>query len=160
MVYFTFTINGRRRLLKSDLAKRIVLGTLYNAMRKFGVRCVGFVIMLNHVHIIVHGPSKTVLRKFMKSWKRKSSIEIRQTIRSGRIRYPLKFLKNRKTWIHRSFPFTIRTRKKLEEKLNYMHMNPVRAGLVERTIDWPWSSAGYYELGKDVGVPITWVELD
>ena len=81
-------------------------------------------------------------------------------MKSRRIRYPIKFIKRRMLWIHRSYPFTIKTRKKLEEKLNYMHMNPVRAGLAKRTIDWPWSSAKYYELGKSVGVPITWVDLD
>ena len=33
-----------------------------------------------------------------------------------------------------------------------------RAGLVDRTVDWPWSSARWYEEGRSVGVPVGWVE--
>jgi putative transposase len=38
-----------------------------------------------------------------------------------------------------------------------MHLNPVRAKLVERAIDWKWSSARFYELGDCVGVPLQWI---
>ncbi len=38
-----------------------------------------------------------------------------------------------------------------------MHQNPVRAGLVGRPADWPWSSAGHYETGRSVGVPVAWL---
>ena len=37
-----------------------------------------------------------------------------------------------------------------------MHMNPVRAGLVERAVDWRWSSARWYIEHKSVGLPICW----
>jgi putative transposase len=158
--FASFTCAGRRRLLNSNVAKRIVLGTLYNAMRKFGVKCIGFVIMPNHVHAILYLPSKKVRRKFMRYWKRKSSINIRKAIEAGRIHYPLKYIKGKRIWIHRKYSFTIKTRKKLDEKLEYMHMNPVKAGFVEKMTDWQWSSARYYELDKDVGLPISWIDLD
>ena len=158
--FVTFVCNRRRRLLNSNLAKRIVLGVLYNAMRRFQVLCVGYVIMPNHVHAILCFSSRVVRRKFMRFWKRKSSIALRKAMLSKRIRYPLQFLKKRRMWIHRCYSFTIKTRKKLDEKLDYMHMNPVRAGLVERTIEWPWSSARHYELGEGAAVPITWVDLE
>ncbi len=37
-----------------------------------------------------------------------------------------------------------------------MHKNPVRAGLVEKVVDWPWSSARWYFEQKTVGVRISW----
>ncbi|MEX0718640.1 MAG: hypothetical protein WD066_18750 [Planctomycetaceae bacterium] len=37
-----------------------------------------------------------------------------------------------------------------------MHLNPVRAGLVSRAIDWRWSSARWYLEGRPVGLPIPW----
>lgn len=61
------------------------------------------------------------------------------------------FLESEKT-------FQIDSRQKLEEKLTYMHMNPVRAGLVEKPADWKWSSARWYEHQQSVGVPISWVD--
>jgi putative transposase len=51
--------------------------------------------------------------------------------------------------------FQIYSERKLEEKLDYIHQNPVRADLVERAADWPWSSARWYLRGERVGVPIT-----
>ena len=38
-----------------------------------------------------------------------------------------------------------------------MHLNPVRAGLVEKAVDWAWSSARYFDSGKSVGVPLEWI---
>jgi hypothetical protein len=37
------------------------------------------------------------------------------------------------------------SRRELDEKINYMHNNPVRRGLVVHPADWPWSSARWYE---------------
>ena len=42
-------------------------------------------------------------------------------------------------------------------KLDYMHLNPVHAGLVEHAAGWQWSSAQYYEQRKLVRVPLGWV---
>ncbi|MHC4398281.1 MAG: hypothetical protein ACYTG0_01225 [Planctomycetota bacterium] len=49
------------------------------------------------------------------------------------------------------------SRKRAVEKIDCMHLNPVRAGLVERATDWAWSSARNFEHGKSVGVPLEWV---
>jgi REP element-mobilizing transposase RayT len=46
----------------------------------------------------------------------------------------------------------------LEEKLTYMHLNPVRAGLVTTATQWRWSSARWYIEGRTVGVPIQWAD--
>ena len=55
------------------------------------------------------------------------------------------------------YAFNLFTVKKAEEKLEYMHLNPVRAGLVEHSCQWRWSSARYWEQGKSVGIPLNWV---
>ena len=60
-------------------------------------------------------------------------------------------------WQPKYYPFDLYSAKKALEKLNYMHLNPVRAGFVEQACDWRWSSARYYEQGKPVGVPLGWV---
>lgn len=43
------------------------------------------------------------------------------------------------------------------EKLEYIHMNPVRAGLAEKTVDWPWSSSRQHLPGRSVGVPVKYI---
>ncbi|MGA2986224.1 MAG: hypothetical protein ABSG32_20660 [Terriglobia bacterium] len=49
-------------------------------------------------------------------------------------------------WQRRSYPFNIFTEKKFQEKLDYMHNNPVTAGLVSSPAQWPWSSWRFYYL--------------
>ncbi len=61
-------------------------------------------------------------------------------------------------WQRKYYSFDIYNEVKLVEKLQYMHLNPVHAGLVEKTVDWKWSSARWYEQGKSVGVELGWVE--
>ncbi len=36
------------------------------------------------------------------------------------------------------------SQKEMEEKIEYIHQNPVRRGLVKRATDWMWSSANWY----------------
>jgi putative transposase len=74
------------------------------------------------------------------------------------VRHWIKIQCHPRFWQPKYYAFEICSQSKIEEKLVYMHENPVRAGLVERAIGWNWSSARWYELGKSVGVPITWVE--
>lgn len=54
----------------------------------------------------------------------------------------------------RSYDFNVVTRKKYVEKLNYMHFNPVRRGLVSSPELWPWSSFRHYWYSEDGPVKI------
>ena len=47
-------------------------------------------------------------------------------------------------WPPRFFDRAVRTVKEYDEKVEYIHLNPVRAGLVDRAEDWPWSSVRDY----------------
>ena len=51
-------------------------------------------------------------------------------------------------WEPRYYDFNVYTIAKLKEKLHYIHRNPVRAGLVQRPSDWPWSSFSFYLRGS------------
>ncbi|MEW4490865.1 hypothetical protein AB1L42_22475 [Thalassoglobus sp. JC818] len=48
------------------------------------------------------------------------------------------------------------SRKKVEEKLDDLHENPVRAGFVESATDWLWSSARWYRQRRTVVAPFKW----
>ena len=51
-------------------------------------------------------------------------------------------------WERRFNDFNVWSHKKKMEKLGYMHMNPVKRGLVTHPRDWPWSSYSFYATGK------------
>jgi putative transposase len=62
--------------------------------------------------------------------------------------------KLRPFWLPRYYDFNVRTDAKGFEKLNYIHWNPMKRGLVERPEDWRWSSYRYYQTGVQGRVTI------
>ena len=52
------------------------------------------------------------------------------------------------------YDFNVYSGKKKREKLDYMHMNPVKRGLVESPEQWRWSSFRFYHLGEKGPVKI------
>jgi putative transposase len=114
--------------------------------------------MPDHVHAIVWFPQTRQLSSFMHEWKRQSSLRIRTWYRTAAPRYAADFGEGKRFWQQKYYSISIEERKTLEEKLVYMHQNPVRAGIVQCPTDWPWSSAHWYDGKHSVGVPITWVD--
>jgi putative transposase len=156
--FITFTVDRRRRLLDHDRPKRMLLGVLNGELSASAARCIGYVVMPDHAHVLVWFPKIGELSRFMHGLKRKSSFHIRNWYREEAANYFRGFGEGDRFWLPKYHAFEIYSRTKLEEKLNYMHENPVRAGLVERAVDWPWSSARWYAIGQSVGVPIQWIE--
>ena len=156
--FITFSCYHRRRLLDHDQPKRILLGILTDELLKFDARCIGFVIMPDHVHALIWFPKIGQLSRFMQQWKGRSSKAIKEFLYRSMPEYASKFSKTDPIWQVRFYSFEIYTTGKIEEKLNYMHLNPVRAGLVERPTQWRWGSARWYIEGRTVGIPIQWVD--
>jgi putative transposase len=63
--FITFSNHHRCRLLDHDQTKRIVLGVLTDELHKFEARCVGFVIMPDHIHALIWFPKTGQLSRFM-----------------------------------------------------------------------------------------------
>ena len=126
--FVTFSVERRRRLLDHDHPKQIVLGVLNHQLQSFDARCVGFVIMPNHVHALIWFPKTGQLSRFMHGWKRMSSFQIRNWYRTNAPKYFAEFGEGHRFWQPKYYSFEIYQRQKQEEKLTYMHQNPVRAG--------------------------------
>jgi len=156
--FITFSVYKRRRLLDHDSPKRIVLGVLNFVLQKHSAQCAGFVLMPDHVHALIWFSETNQLSRFMHEWKRQSSLKIRQWYRRQAVNYSANFEEGDKFWQPKYYAFSIYERHKLIEKLQYIHLNPVRAGLVDAAVDWPWSSARFYERQQSVGVPVRLAE--
>ena len=158
-VFFTtFSLYRRRRLLDLDQPNRIVLGVLNHQLDAFNAKCVGFVLMPDHVHVLFWLPDPALLTRFLHGLKRMSSFRIRNWYRDNAPNYFEQFGEGDRLWQSKSYTFNVYSEAKLTEKLNYIHLNPVRASLVDRAEDWRWSSARWYLNKKSAGVPIHWIE--
>lgn len=156
--FLTFSTYRRRQLLKLDQPKRIVLGVLNHQLQQMQGKCVGFVLMPNHVHALIWLPDPKDLRRFVHGWKRMSSFEIRKWYLAQAPNYFQDFGPGKRFWQRKSYCYHLYKAARLQQKLDYMHLNPQRAGLVQRAVDWRWSSARWCLERRSVGVPISWIE--
>jgi putative transposase len=163
--FVTFSCYRRLSLLGRDRCKRIVLGNLDTLSWRHQVGVVGYCVMPNHVHALLRPVETGLLSTFMQQWKRLTSDAIQQFLHLGQADdfSPFsKYVRDNTGTIHvwqpKYYPFNVFTPKKALEKLEYMHNNPVKAGLVKDPCDWPWSSAAYFLKGK--ASPVRLVPMD
>jgi putative transposase len=158
--FVTFSCYRRRRLLDHPGMRDSFVTITADKLREHRAICSGFVVMPDHVHAIVWLGVVGALSAFMKSWKQTTSIRLKRVLRGVAPHYAEKIPAAEPFWQPKYYPFNLLTARKAREKLDYMHLNPVRAGLVARSSEWRWSSASFYEGGNDVGIPLEWIFED
>jgi putative transposase len=85
--FVTFSCYRRRRLLDHDRAKNVVLEVLGSQLGRQCGRCVGFVVMPDHVHAIVGFSQPDQISHFMKQWKQRSSVQLKRLLASLLVSY-------------------------------------------------------------------------
>jgi putative transposase len=101
---------------------------------------VGYTIMPTHIHIILGLKEISHLSEFMQSFKSISSRRLK-CLDLGMLKEPLWRTGKFRLWNRRFDDLIVYSQKQFKTKLDYIHNNPVRAGLVMESIDWKYSSA-------------------
>lgn len=149
--FITFNCRNHFHLLKSDVAKQMVIDSLLRYSEIYQVSLLGYVIMPNHVHMIILFSGRVRLSDFMRDIKKYSSVLIRDFLllnHPGET-FKINFIQREqlhKIWqdgYHRKVVFTAGF---LKQKLNYIHRNPLQEHwkLVEAPELYKYSSANYY----------------
>jgi len=152
--FITFTCYRRAALLRSVRARNLFVKVLGEVRDAYGFALVGFVVMPEHVHLLIGEPTKGTPSTVLQVLKQRVSRRLRQKRPSAAGQFQLPFGAEHfvpQFWQRRFYDFNVWSRKKRIEKLGYMHMNPVQRGLVASPRNWPWSSYVWYE-GKDDGL--------
>jgi putative transposase len=134
--FLTFSCHKRSAKLGRELDRDGFCETLEEMRRRWEFRVVGYVVMPEHVHLLLSGPRTQKLSVAVQMLK--------QTV-SRRLG-----VKDESFWTPRYYDFNVWSSKKISEKLEYMHFNPVKRGLAYEGIDWRWSSARFYA-GLEMG---------
>ncbi len=158
--YLTLTVVGWIDIFSRQRYRDIILESLRYCRENKGLHVVGWVIMSNHIHLIVFTESldlSDVLRDFKKFTAHKILESIRQEPESRRewLLHMFKYFaevntKNRnfQFWQQDNHPIALWTLQVIWQKLDYIHNNPVRAGIVADTTYYIYSSAGDYFTAK------------
>lgn len=105
--------------------------------------------MPEHLHFVSRLHPKLELPQFMNGFKSITAKNLRPMLApSVEARFSQQYGLGRRTFWQRSYRgFEITTHEELWQKLDYIHRNPVRRGLVEAPHDYQWSSAKFLEDG-------------
>ncbi|HEY4196919.1 MAG TPA: transposase [Mucilaginibacter sp.] len=140
-------------LMRSDNYKMIVLNSLIHLVSKGKIKVYAFVIMPNHIHIIwecikMNG-KEMPHASFMKFTGHQFLEEFRQNDNKLLERFKVeRNTRNHQFWQRNALPITMYDRKILEQKLDYIHLNPLQEhwNLVSDPNDYLYSSCSFYEL--------------
>jgi putative transposase len=134
----------------------IILENLDFYRNKYGFRLFAFVIMPEHLHMILHPVHKTKIKDIMRDFKSYTSKKLTAQLKEDCRFEILNRLKKFATpkiehpfWTEGNRPIPIYKEKVLRSKIDYIHANPIRRGLVKDLDDYPYSSFRNYYLNDD-----------
>jgi putative transposase len=138
--FITFSCYRRLPLLEHEGARNIFVRELGRVRDEMGFLLIGYVIMPEHVHLLVGEPEAGSPSTALHKLKLRVSRKMRWPLATGEELAAF--------WQARFYDFNVYSSYKTKEKLNYMHANPVSRGLVAQPGEWPWSSWSFYSGGK------------
>lgn len=150
--FITFSCYQRRPFLNTKSRRDLFLKTLEQVRRRYHFVVVGYVVMPEHVHLLVGEPERAnpsvvlqvlkqrFARQFLRAQCEKNS--------SAQARLWQTDSEEAHVWQRRFYDFVVWTERKRVQKLRYMHRNPVKRGLVLKPEQWRWSSYRHYAYGE------------
>jgi len=157
-IYFlTCQVVGWVDVFSRKVYRDIVIDSLAYCIKEKSLVVYAYVIMTNHVHLIVRSGSEK-LSDTIRDFKRFTSNQILKSIDENTIEsrkewmeivfsYHAKYnkrVKDKQFWTHENHAVELTSNEMLDSKMNYIHQNPVRAYWVEKEEDYLYSSARNY----------------
>jgi REP element-mobilizing transposase RayT len=165
--FVTFSIVDWLPVFVSDASCKILTDSLSFCHHQKNLGINAFVIMPTHFHGILFDRSydtenlvKTVTefrkftgRKIADHWQNRTPSCFSDVFRKA-----AGVDRERRVWQPTRHPVQVENERFWETKFDYLHQNPVRKGLVNRSVDWRFSSAGYWHDRRECDVPLTTIE--
>jgi len=156
--FVTFTVVGWVDVFSRDCYKDIIVNSLRYCQQNKGLKIHAWVIMTNHVHLIISSDSNSIVnlvRDIKKFTSKQIICAIQENLAESRREWMLTLFnyvgthnKNNKDfqfWKQSYHPIELNSPIKTKQRLDYLHENPVRSGLVWEPWNFKYSSAiDYY----------------
>ena len=150
--FITFTCYRRLPFLRSIRARNIFVQILAETRDRYGFSLVGYVVMPEHIHLLIGEPAKGTPSTVIQVLKQRVSRRLQSKKRpiAGQLNLSFESAESPELrfWQRRFHDFNVWSLKKRVEKLHYIHMNPLKRKLVDHPKDWPWSSFLFYSNPK------------
>lgn len=172
-IYFvTFTVVDWIDIFTRPVYKEIIVESLNYSIENKGLTVYAWVLMSNHIHLIISAEKNNKLADIVRDFKKFTSKRIIDEIQTN----PIESRKNWMLWLfkchgeansnNKNFQFWIQdyhgveldTNKMIEIRLNYIHNNPVKAQLVSEPENYIYGSAADYTEGGNGLVNVVLLE--
>jgi REP element-mobilizing transposase RayT len=141
-IYFlTLTVIDWIPIFTNEEYFNIIIDNLKFYCNKINTRIFGYVIMLNHIHLIIQSDDAINFTKSLKGYTTKA---ILTKLQKDNRPYYKSLIVSGRIWQKTNMPILIYSEKFFNQKLDYIHNNPVEKGYVESPEDWIYSSARNY----------------
>src|SRR5206468_3884528 len=162
--FITCSCYRRLPFLRTARSRDRFLSILEQTRARYRFVVVGYVVMPEHIHLLVTEPEVVNPSTVMQVLKQRSARALLPKQKRSDPRQHLLFGETpprRPFWQARFYDFNVWTTKKRVEKLRYMHRNPLKRGLVDSPEQWRWSSYRFYLLGETgaVQVNVGWTAI-
>jgi putative transposase len=147
LVFITTTVVDWIPVFSNDSAALAAALQLRDVVRQFDLSVAGYVVMPSHIHALIGFPDISYMSRVMQAFKSLTS----RCIKDLNICKPWEeTCKNDRfvLWKRRFDDLVVYSERQFRVKLEYIHSNPVRAGLVANATDWKYSSARDWILGE------------
>ena len=157
MYYLTATVLGWIDVFTRQQYRDIILDSIKYCQDNRGLQLHAWVIMSNHMHLIASsekGDLSGIMRDMKKHTSKKIVTDIKANEQESRKEWMLSMFSNAgkynndneeyQFWRKGNQPKELETHEFAMQKLNYIHNNPVRAGIVEEPEHYLYSSARDY----------------
>jgi len=146
----------RQPWLGTRRRRDLFLAVLEQVRQRYDFVVVGYVVMPDHVHLLIGEPERGDPSRVMQAIKQGFARRVLKALRRRRstMQQELFALGTEHVWQKRFYDFNARTARKGSQKLWYMHQNPVKRGLVQEPEQWLWSSYRSYAFDEPGAVQI------
>lgn len=168
--FVTFAVVKWVDMFTRNVYKEILVESWRYCQHRKGLLIHAYVIMTNHIHMLISRNSADLLEGIMRDMKKYTSMKILEAIKTepeSRREWLLEIFTQAGTansnntkyqfWQQDNHPIECDTSEILEQKMEYIHENPVRAGFVEKAEDWIYSSARDYYCNRNGLIELSYV---
>ena len=154
--YLTLQVVGWIDIFSRQIYRDIIIDNLRYCQQNKNLTIFSYVIMSNHVHIMLQSQNETLsntIRDF-KSYTSKVILDTIAESNESRKEWMLDYFESAakehqrnskyQFWTHENHAIQIYSDEFISQRLNYIHMNPVRAGIVRQPEEYIYSSASNY----------------
>jgi putative transposase len=171
LYFITFAVEGWIDVFTRQQYKDIVIDSLRFCQKEKGLIIYGWCLMTNHIHLIVGRTVEHRIEEIVRDLKNlllcRSVAPFESNMQESRRIWMLRLFKsagldskkhiNYKFWQNEYHPVELNTKEMMDQKLEYIHDNPVKEGIVERPEDYIYSSARDYTGRKGLLNIVLWI---